>query len=77
MYQTMLKFWKANYAFFKQNNLKYLFVSLDCISMLTVSAPKLKGGLLGTTELPFILSTFSASKQWSSQEGHICWMIPT
>ena len=44
MYQTILKFKKTSFVFFKHNHLKYLIVSPDCISLLTVSTPKLKSG---------------------------------
>ena len=44
MNQTILKFGKTNFAFFKHDHLKDVFISHYCISQLTVSAPKFKGG---------------------------------
>ena len=41
MHQTILKFKKSNFVFFKYNVLKCLFVSLDYNPLLTVSTPKL------------------------------------
>ena len=44
---SILKFRKTNFAFFKHDHLKCLFVSLYCIYLITVSTPKFNFATFG------------------------------